>query len=319
MGVALGCEFNRSADNHLVQVSGSPRTLLTSSSNRKVNRDVKAEANAGGTFSCELHVDTAFEAVREKAKWNVHPWAVERAEPKIGDLRTFDSEVPGFGHMKTVAKCLKYEATDAYYMYEYCVQRSDCMPVGYKGCLQIKKGTSAVSIEYKATWADGKVSAVTQDWLKASLIDHAGPQAPWFLAISSWDFNSRSGVFFCGLQSDKSLDAVREKAKWGAHPYDVERSVPEIGDVRVCREVVSGLGHVKTVERCLEYESTDAFYMHKYCVDESNLMPAGYKGSLYVTAEPTHSLIEYEGVWTAGVFSSRMQDLIKAKLYSMAK
>lgn len=313
----------------------SPRvpTLLTGGMGSG-NGDAKS-SKSGGTYSCEIQADTTLEAVRQLAKWDAQPWTVERAIPEVGDLRKCDL-FTSFGHVKTVEKCLKYESTDVLYMHEYRIEESTFMPVGYVGTLQVTtafKGAKKVSIVYTATWDKGEVSDAAKESVEATLKNIAAPQgSPGLLGLTmlsttSWDSKANSGSYSCELRTDKTLQAVRDCAKWDAQPWSVQRAVPQIGDLRKCDLEMPGFGRVQTVAKCLEYESTDTLYMHKYSIEESTLMPVGYLGTLRITTDSEAAdasgdaskvFIAYKSSWKNGKLSDAILESHKARLASLA-
>lgn len=307
-------------------VAMRPKNLLGTS-----GFEHQSKKASGGTYSYEVTAGKSLLAVREKAAWSASPWLVERPVPEIGDLRTYDLELPGFGHVKTVEKCLKYESNDCLYMHEYRIEESTLLPVGYVGNLQIVVDSTdahKVHIAYKATWGSGHVSDALKELIKATLDDFAS-----------------GGTYSYEVATDKSFEAVCKRAKWDVHPWSVERPLPEIGDLRKCDLELDGFGRVKTVEKCLNYDSTDQLYMHSYEVEESSLLPVGYVGTLQIAAaftpfaqsssgHPSMScpgfsfrtaltpsdkvIISYKGAWSSGEVSDAVKALLKATVDDFA-
>merc|ERR1711881_518044 len=90
---------------------------------------------------------------------------------------------------------------------------------------------------------------------------------------------------------------------------------------------MADLGRVKTVEKCLGYESTDTLYMHKYSVEQSTLMPVGYLGALQITTDSEAAdasgdaskvFIAYTASWKNGKLSDAVMEQHKAHLTSLA-
>merc|ERR1719191_2295872 len=144
------------------------------------------------------------------------------------------------------------------------------MPKGLRGCYQViadPRDAEKVTIVIKATWDRGELTGAMKELIKATLIKVANPVAPNML-ISSSDKKTNGGTLSYEFQVPKSLAAVRELAKWNAEPWSAAKSVPTIGDMRTFDQELPNLGRVRTVEKCLKFESTDLFHICETCVSE---------------------------------------------------
>jgi len=248
--------------------------------------------------------------------WKFEP---EREVPEVGDVGTFEKELPGLGLVKMSQTLRKYINTESHYEQEYHLE-SNMLPEveGYIANVTVfydaeSPGKSFVA--YRATWDQGEVTNMFKALVKG-LIDTFEDSTPTTPLMS---MNPTSGG---SLYITKHLSVPLAKAVAQAHfklqkswKFEPEREVPEVGDVGTFEKELPGLGLVKMSQTLRKYINTESHYEQEYHL-ESNMLPEveGYIANVtvfYDAESPGKSFVAYRATWDQGEVNNVFKALVK--------